>query len=128
MSLLIDEPAKEKALSSWALPECLHIPVAAVDEEAIRNYVGTVERMLSAGSPNRALLVTVPAIAAIDPLLPISEHPNAGLFHARRQVWVHIAYDRYRHAYRKAFPDEDITGRVLSHAMNRRTAALKGLL
>jgi hypothetical protein len=41
-------------------------------------------------------------------------------------VWVHIRYSRYRNAYRKAFPDEDITSQVLSHAMNRRTAALKG--
>jgi hypothetical protein len=126
MSLLVDRAAKEKALSSWTLPECLHVPIAAADEEAIRNYIGTVERVLSPGSPNRALLVTVAEAPAIDPLLPISEHPNVGIFHARRQVWVHIAYNRYRHAYRKAFPDEDIAGQVLSHAMNRRTAALKG--
>lgn len=39
------------------------------------------------------------------------------MLHARRQVWVHN---------RRAFPDEVITGKVLSHAMNRRTAALKG--
>jgi hypothetical protein len=126
MPLLIDEAAKEIALSRWSLPACLHVPVAAVDEEAIRNYVGTIEQVLSPGSPNRAFLVNVPETAGIDPLLPISGHANAGIFHARRQVWVHIAYNRYRHAYRKAFPDEDIASRVLSHAMNRRTAALKG--
>jgi hypothetical protein len=126
MPLLIDEAAQEIALRRWALPECLHVPIAAVDEEAIRAYIGTVERVLSAGSPNRALLVTVPEATRIDPLLPIGDHANAGIFHARRQVWVHISYNRYRHAYRKAFPDEDIAGRVLSHAMNRRIAALKG--
>lgn len=126
MPLLIDEAAKEIALRRWALPPCLHVPVAAVDEGAIRDCIGTVEQVLSPGSPNRALLVTVPETSGIDPLLPISGHANAGIFHARRQVWVHIAYNRYRHAYRKAFPDEDIAGRVLSHAMNRRTAALKG--
>jgi hypothetical protein len=68
----------------------------------------------------------VPEEREIDPLLPISDHSNAGILHARQQVWVHIAFHRYRHAYRKAFPDEDIAGQVLSHAMNRRTAALKG--
>ena len=126
MPVLIDEAAKEVALRRWNLPECLHVPVAAVDEDAIRNYIGTVEQVLAGGSPNRALLVTVPETAEIDPLLPISDHANAGIFYARRQVWVHIAYNRYRHAYRKAFPEEDIASQVLSHAMNRRTAALKG--
>jgi hypothetical protein len=126
MSLLIDEAAKEIALGRWALPECLHVPIAAVDEEAICTYIGTVEQVLAAGSPNRALLVTVAEPAEIDPLLPIGDHANARIFHARRQVWVHIAYNRYRHSYREAFPEEDITGQVLSHAMNRRTAALKG--
>jgi hypothetical protein len=126
MPLLIDEAAKEIALSRWTLPACLHVPVAAVDEEAIRNYIGTIERILSPGSPNRAFLVKVPETAGIDPHLPISSDANAGIFHARRQVWVHIAYNRYRQVYRKAFPDEDIASRVLSHAMNRRTAALKG--
>jgi hypothetical protein len=124
--LLVDQVAKDIALSSWTLPECLHVPIAAADEEAIRSYVGSVERILAAGSPNRALLVNVPERAEIDPLLPIGAHANAGIFHARRQVWVHIAYRRYRPAYCRAFPDEDITGLVLSHAMNRRTAALKG--
>ncbi len=41
-------------------------------------------------------------------------------------MWVHIGFTRYRAAYKKAFPDERIDGKVLSHAMNRRVAALKG--
>jgi hypothetical protein len=41
-------------------------------------------------------------------------------------VWVHRDYGRYRHAYQRAFPDVDLRGWVLSHAMNRRLAALKG--
>jgi hypothetical protein len=126
MSLLTDEAAKEVALRRWALPECLHVPIAAVDEEAIRNYIGIVEQVLIGGSPNKALLVIVPEMREIDPLLPISDHLNAGILHTHQQVWVHVAFHRYRHAYRKAFPNEDITGQVLSHAMNRRTAALKG--
>jgi hypothetical protein len=42
MPVLIDEAAKEVALRRWNLPECLHVPIAAVDEDAIRNYIGTV--------------------------------------------------------------------------------------
>ncbi len=48
------------------------------------------------------------------------------MFHAPLQLWVDHSYSRYRHAYRAALPDEDITGRILSHTMNRRIAAMKG--
>jgi hypothetical protein len=108
MTLLIDEIAKGIAINRWVLPECLHVPIAAVDEDAICTYVGSVERVLSGRGSRRALLVTVPEPAQIDPLLRISGHPNAGIFHARQQVWVHVAYDPYRRAYKRAFPDENI--------------------
>ena len=124
--MLIDETAKAIALTRWALPECLHVPIAAVDEDAIRNYVGNVERVVSGRGLRKALLVTVPEPAPIDPLLPISDHPNASIFHARQQVWVHVAYKPYRPAYKRALPDENIGGLILSHAMNRDTAVHKG--
>jgi hypothetical protein len=126
MALLIDAIAKGIAINRWALPECLHVPIAAVDEDAIRNYVGNVERVVSGRGLRKALLVTVPEPAQIDPLLRMSDHPNAGIFHARRQVWVHVAYKPYRRAYKRAFPDENIDGLILSHAMNRVTAVHKG--
>ena len=126
MALQIDETAKNTALTRWALPECLHVPIAAVDEDAIRNYVGDVKRVVSGRGLRKALLVTVPHSLSIDPLLPISEHPNAGILHARRQLWVHVAYRPYRLAYRRAFPNENIERRILSHAMNRETAVYKG--
>jgi hypothetical protein len=126
MPFRTDEVAKEIALRRWNLPECLHVPIAAVDEDAICNYVGDVERVVSGQGLRKALLVTVPERAPIDPLLPISGHPSAGIFHARRQVWVHVAYKPYRSAYKRALPDENIDGRILSHAMNRDTAVHKG--
>jgi hypothetical protein len=126
MALLMDETAKGIALNRWGLPECLHVPIAAVDEDAIRNYVGDVERVVSGRGLRKAFLVPVPERMEIDPLLPISDHPNAGIFHARQQVWVHVAYKPYRPAYKRAFPDENIDGLILSHTMNRDTAAHKG--
>jgi hypothetical protein len=126
MALLVDEIAKGIAINRWALPECLHVPIAAIDEQAIRNYVGSVERVVSGRGLRKALLVTVPERGEIDPLLPISDHPNAGIFHARQQVWVHVAYKPYRAAYKRALPHENIDGLILSHAMNRHTAAYKG--
>ena len=126
MSFLIDHVAKEIALTRWALPECLHVPIAAVDEAAIRNYIGEIEQVLSTGSPPRAFLVNAKPAPPIDPQLPIWELPSSSVLFQRRQVWVHSAFGGYRKAYKKAFPEEVIDGRILSHAMNRRTAALKG--
>lgn len=97
-----------------------------VDEDAIRNYVGDIERVVSGRGHRKTFLVTVPASPAIDPLLPISDHPNAGIFHARQQVWVHVAYRPYRPAYKRALQHDTIDGLILSHAMNRDTAAHKG--
>jgi hypothetical protein len=126
MTLLVDHAARDIAITRWALPESLHVPIAAVDENAICAYIGSVERVVSGHGVRKALLVTVPEPKPIDPLLPMSDHPNVGILHARKQVWVHIAYRPYRAAYRRALPNENIDGKILSHAMNRRTAAHKG--
>jgi hypothetical protein len=126
MSFLVDHAAREIALTRSVLPDCLHVPVAAADETAITTYIGEIERVLADGSPRRALLVRIKQPAPVDPRLPIWDLEASRVFHARRQVWVHIAFTRYRNAYRKAFPAEPIDGKVLSHALNRRVAALKG--
>jgi len=126
MPFLIDHVAKEIALRRWALPECLHVPIAAVDEAAIRNYIGEIEQVLSGGSPPKAFLVNAKEPPPIDRQLPIWELPSSSIFFQRRQVWVRSAFGGYRKAYKKAFPEENIDGKILSHAMNRRTAALKG--
>lgn len=126
MPFLIDHVAKEIALTRWALRECLHVPIAAVDEAAIRNYIGEIEQVLSGGSPPKAFLVSAKEPPPIDAQLPIWELPSSNIFFQRRQVWVHAAFGGYRKAYKKAFPGENIDGKILSHVMNRRTAALKG--
>jgi len=126
MTLLIDHAAKDVARCRWVLPECLHVPVAAVDEAAIRDYIGEIERILAVGSPSRALLVRAESLPLLDPSLPISKLPSSRILHSPMQVWVHICYGGYRRAYKKAFPGEDIDGKVLSHALNRRTADLQG--
>ena len=126
MPLLIDRIAKDIALRRWVLPECLHVPTAAVDEAAISNYIGKIERILIGGSPNRALLVRAGTLPTIDPLLPISQVASSEILHRPMQVWVHVEYGGYRRAYKKAFPHENIDGKVLSHALNRRIAGLQG--
>jgi hypothetical protein len=126
MSFLIDNAAREVALRQWALPDCLHVPIAAVDEAAITTYVGEIEKVLADGSPRKALLVRTKEPPLIDKQLPIWEIPGSKILHERRQVWVHIGFTRYRRAYRAAFQDHEIQDKVLSHALNRRTAALMG--
>lgn len=126
MVIAVDPIAREIALRRYALPECLHVPVAALDEEAVSTYVGEIVDILAKGSPNRALLVRIENPLSIDTKLPISNVPNVDLLHRQMQVWVHVKYSRYRTAYKKAFPSEEIAGKVLSHTMNRRTAILKG--
>ena len=126
MPFLIDKAAREVALKQWALPDCLHVPIAAVDEAAITAYIGEIEEVLAGGSPRKALLVRSKEPPLIDTQLPIWEIPGSKVLHERRQVWVHIGFTRYRRAYRRAFPDQPIDGKVLSHALNRRTAALMG--
>ncbi len=126
MKFLVDHAAKEIALRRWVLPDCLHVPIAAVDETAIAKYVGDIEQVLSGEARPTALVIRVKQPPPIDPRLPIWKLPASKVLHQRRQVWVHFAYTRYRKAYRKAFPDEVIADKVLSHVMNRRIAALKG--
>jgi len=126
MPFLLDTAAREIALTHWGLPECLHIAVAAVDEAAITTNIGSIERILADGSPRKALLVRTKEPPPLDPQIPIFALPGSNVLHERRQVWVHIGFTRYRHAYRKAFPDHAIEGKVLSHALNRRMAALMG--
>jgi hypothetical protein len=126
MSLFVDHAAKAVALRQWALPECLHVPIAALDEAAIKNYIGEIERVLVDGSPPKAFIVKIGEPPPIDPKLPIWDLASSRVFFLRRQVWVHIAFTRYRNAYKNAFPEDSIEGKVLSHMMNRRVAALKG--
>jgi hypothetical protein len=102
----------------------LHVPVAAVDEVAITNYIGEIEQVLAGG--RKALLVRAKEPPWIDTQLPIWELAASKVLHERRQVWVHIGFTQYRRAYRKAFPDHAIDGKVLSRALNRRMAALMG--
>ena len=123
---MIDEIARDRALHRSGIPECLHVPIAAVDEAAIGTYVGEIRQTLSGRGLRRAFLVHAHPSPPIDPCYPIWDEPGSAIFHRPLQIWVHVGFTRYRQAYRRAFPDEPLGDAVLSHAMNRRMAALKG--
>ena len=123
---MIDEIAQDRALNRHGIPLCLHVPIAAVDEAAIATYVGEIKAVLSGGSRRTAFLVDAYPPEPPDPRYPIWDEPGSAMLHQPAQVWVHVGYTRYRAAYRRAFPEAELDEMVLSHAMNRRIAALKG--
>ncbi len=90
----------------WAMPECLHVPIAAVDEPAIRNFIGDIEQVLVDGTPPKAFVVKIADLPPIDRRLPIWDMASSKALFSHRQIWVHIAFTRYRNAYKNAFPDE----------------------
>lgn len=124
--VLIDPVAKDIARKRFGLRDCLHVPIAARSVGAIEAHVGSIVQALGGGTPATSYLVEAFPAPAIDHRLPIWANPASGIFHRRLQVWADVRYTRYRTAYRKAFPSEDISGKVLSRALNRRVAAIKG--
>jgi hypothetical protein len=121
----IDVHAKEKATKQSGFPPCLHVPIAARDEDAIQRFIGTISRVLNPGTPNQALLVHTYETPILDLNLPIWRLNEAAIFHKSDQVWVHVDFDSYREAYKSAFPNENIDRFVLDHILNRRVARLK---
>ncbi|MEI6376996.1 MAG: hypothetical protein WCO97_07355, partial [bacterium] len=67
----IDANAKNDVMTKYGLPPCLHIPIAARNEEAISRFIGKITRILRHGSPNQALLVNTYEIPDLDLRLPI---------------------------------------------------------
>jgi hypothetical protein len=122
----VDDSAKKVATEKFALPSCLHVPIAAKDEVAVQTYVGRVCEVLASGRPSKALLVETGWTPKINANLPLWRLPEAAVLHFPKQLWVHVDYDGYRDAYVKAFPKQDVGGFVLDHVMNRRVARLKG--
>lgn len=121
----IDEHATNIAVHRYGLLPCLHIPIAARDQQAIQRFIGRVTNVLISGTPNRALLVDPFMPPPPDLRLSVWKRKEAQTLHALRQVWVHVDYRGYRNAYAKAFPEENLAGLVLDHILNRRVARLK---
>ncbi len=123
--LPIDKHAKEIVVRKFALPPCLHLPIAARSEAAICEYIGRISAVLASDKSNKALLVELHETPTINIRLPIWSLREAAVLHCPKQVWVHVDYSGYRRAYLEAFADQDMMGFVLDHVMNRRVTRLK---
>jgi hypothetical protein len=108
------------------LPLCLYVVIAARNLNAIKTFVGTIVDDLGPRSPCNALLIEAHEPDEPDKRLAIWDLPEAKILHNPTQVWVQVDYKAYRRAYKRAFPDEDLTEMVLDHIMNRRLARIKG--
>jgi hypothetical protein len=115
---MIDEVAREAAPTRWGLAGRLQGPIAAVDETAIARYIGDIVRSLGGGPTRKAVLVRSRTIPHPDDRFPMWSLEAATILRSELQVWVDVAYTRYRSAHRRAFPEEAIGDQVLSHAMN----------
>src|ERR1700694_1378271 len=107
----IDLHAVRIPQASGLLP-CLYVPVGARDTHAIEAYVGRIVGPLTRGPLGKALLVEAHEPPLRDERLAIWTLPEAAVLHSPRQVWVHVDYPAYRRAYRRAFPDVDLTALV----------------
>ncbi len=50
MTFLVDAVAREIAFRKAVLPECLHVPIAARDAEAVQNYIGDIVQVVGRGN------------------------------------------------------------------------------
>lgn len=96
----IDSIAKTIVLGKRRLTEDLHVPLAAVNEQAIESYIGRIVDVVSFSTTNRALLVRVPVPCKEKRSLPIWDLHRSSLIHPELQLWVHIKYTAYRAAYK----------------------------
>ena len=46
MPRLRNEPAYVQAIQQWGVPECLHVPIVALDEEAITDHIGDIVEVI----------------------------------------------------------------------------------
>lgn len=120
-----DTKAIERALRG--LPPSLLIPIGAKDENSIIKYIGSIERTLVQGFPNKAFIVNVEPHGEINKKLAIWKHPESTALNQCLQVWVHVDYKQYRQVYKMAFPEVDLSNKVVDHILNRRVARLKGM-
>lgn len=124
-SVFIDQAAKERAVRKAAMPETLLIPIAAVNEDAIKRHIGKNCTQVRSTRIGNAFCVS--AECGPEPSdLAVWKHGRAFILNQPVQIWVDVAYSGYRKAYREVFPEEDVRKKVIHHVMNRRYAAIHG--
>jgi Lhr-like helicase len=120
----IDGKAKERA-QRLGMPPDVHIPIGARDINAVTKYIGNITGIENV-DPTKAFIVTPAYYPVINNKLPLWKLSEAAILHSSKQIWVHVNYRSYRHAYIKACPEENVKDLFIDHILNRRVARLKG--
>lgn len=120
----IDPIAKTRA-NNLGMPSDVHIPIGARNIESVRKYIGQIE-VIESISVKNAFIVIPHFSPELNKNLPLWKLKESEVLHCPKQVWVHVDFKRYRAAYIKACPEQNVTGFVLDHILNRRVARLKG--
>lgn len=121
----VDAHARTTAIEKFALPGCLHLPIAARREDDLYRFVGRSTRVVAAGKPAQAILIDVEWLVPADPELVIWRTPGAAELRRSTQLWVHVDFRGYRAAFERAFPGLLTPDMVVDHILNRRVARLK---
>ncbi len=113
----------DKKSSKFGLHPSLIIPIAAKTENALKEYVGDVEVIVS--GTKKAFVVN---FAALEPPneLEIWKNPRSHLLQATKQLWVDVDDRNYRKLFKNIFPEIDLTGFDVDHIFNKQLAKMYG--
>ena len=121
----------DPASSTFGLPSCLHVPIAAYNIEAIEMYVGNIlfATRRFRGRINAVCIKPYNYPVQKQPGVRLWQHPRTAFFedqlHPPKQVWVHVDYSAYRKAY-LGFKMPDIPVEYfLDHIQNREAIRIR---
>ena len=117
--------------STFGLPNCLVVPIAATGTDAIEAFVGTVVASVKSRNSRLSALCVVPHDYPVkkNRLVRLWQHENSCQFeqrlHPPKQVWVHVDYSGYRRAYIRFGMPTIPSGYFLDHVQNREAIRLR---
>jgi hypothetical protein len=121
----------DPSASTFGLPACLRIPIAAADVDAITTYVGNVQKVITGRNKRANALLVKPYENSVSkhPRVKLWKEPLAAQYEERlypaNQVWVHVDFAGYRNAYQQFDIPPIPEGYFLDHIQNREAIRLR---
>lgn len=126
MQPMHDELAWNQFLSAGFSSE-VAVPIAAVSEKSIEDYVGKIEKVVHTDRSGRAAFLVTPYPKENKKTLKVFDHPESNVFFDPNQIWVHVDLRQYRLAYLRGRTGEVLGfNDVLDHVLNRHAARVLG--
>lgn len=103
------------------------VPIAAVSKQAIIDYIGVIDEVVSEDREGRQALLVNIYKKDNKKTLRVFDLPESDVFFSSRQLWAHVDFGRYRATYKKTFPNESIEqDDFIDHVLNRKVARACG--